>query len=63
MHSQEDLMPDDETQQLITAAKADVEACAQLEFWVSRLRCAIEARHQLLDVSPDELRTALESKR
>lgn len=56
-------MPDDETQQLITAAKADVEACAQLEFWVSRLRCAIEARHQLLDVSPDELRTALESKR
>lgn len=56
-------MPDNQTQQLIIAAKADVEACAQLEFWVARLRAALEARHRLLDVSPVELKIALESKR
>lgn len=56
-------MPEDQTQLLITAAKADVEACAQLEFWIARLRSAIQARQLLLDVAPDQLKTALETRR
>ena len=52
-------MSDDETQQLIVVAKGDVEACDQLLFWAEQLRHAIEARRQLLDVPPAELKAAM----
>ena len=56
-------MSDDETQQLIVAAKGEAEACDQLVFWTQRLQHALDARRQLLDVPPDELRAALGAQR
>lgn len=56
-------MSDEETQQLIVAAKGDVEACDQLVFWAEQLRHAIDARRQLLDVPPAQLKAALGSRR
>ena len=49
-------MSDDETQQLIAAAKGEAEACDQLVFWTQRLQHALDARRQLLDVPPEELK-------
>lgn len=56
-------MADVEAQHLIAAAKADIEACDQLEFWIAQLRSAIQARHLLLDLPPDQLKAALEAQR
>jgi hypothetical protein len=56
-------MSDEETQQLIVAAKGEAEACDQLVFWTQQLRHALDARRQLLDVPPDQLRAALQGQR
>ena len=56
-------MSDDVAERLVVAARADVEACAQLEYWVTQLRAAIQARQDLLDLSPDRVKTALEPRR
>ena len=56
-------MSEEETQQLVAAAKGEAEACDQLVFWTQRLRHALDARRQLLDVPPDQLRAALEARR
>ncbi|SHJ99777.1 hypothetical protein SAMN02745244_03728 [Tessaracoccus bendigoensis DSM 12906] len=48
-------MSDEETQQLIVAAKGEAEACDQLVFWTQQLQHALDARRQLLDVPPEEL--------
>ncbi|MBB1517437.1 hypothetical protein H5398_15915 [Tessaracoccus sp. MC1679] len=56
-------MSDEETQQLIVAAKGEAEACDQLVFWTQQLQHALDARRQLLDVPPEELKAALGAQR
>lgn len=56
-------MSDGVAERLVDEARADVEACAQLEFWIMQLRAAIQARQDLLNLPADQVKTALETRR
>lgn len=56
-------MSDEETQHLIVTAKGEAEACEQLVFWTQQLQQVLDARRQLLNVPPDQLKAALEAQR
>lgn len=45
-------MPECEVELLLAAAKQDVEAARQINYWVGRLLAAYEARRQLAKLSP-----------
>ncbi len=56
-------MRDEETERLIATAKSDIEACDQLIYWSDRLRRAIDARRELLDMPAERVIAVLESHR